>query len=97
MADTRVVPVGNVKYGLKAETTFGDSLDSSGADGTAYLTQPVLQAQKPTFNILRESRLLSGRGLMKHKSDTIVNTKGGTVTMPFDMIATPRTLGQHLL
>ena len=96
MADTRVVPVGNVKYGLKAETTFGDAIDSSGADGTAYLTQPVIQAQKPVFNILRESRLLSGRGLMKHKSDTIINTKGGTVTMPFDMVATPRTLGQHL-
>ena len=96
MADTRVVPVGNVKYGLKAETTFGNALDDSGADGTAYLTQPVIQAQKPVFNILRESRLLSGRGLMKHKSDTIINTKGGTVTMPFDMVATPRTLGQHL-
>ena len=96
MADTRVVPVGNVKYGLKAETTFGDALDNSGADGTAYLTQPVVQAQKPVFNIQRESRLLSGRGVMKHKDDTIINTKGGTVTMPFDMIATPTTLAQHL-
>jgi len=96
MADTTVVPVSAVKYGLKAETTFGDALDNDGADGTAYLTQPVIQAQKPAFNITRESRLLSGRGTMKHKSDTIVNAKGGTVTMPFDMIATPKTLAQHL-
>ena len=86
MADTRVVPVSAVKYGLKAETTFGDAIDNSGADGTPYLTQPVLQAQKPTFNIIRESRLLSGRGVMKHKDDTVVNTKGGTVTMPFEML-----------
>ena len=55
MADTRVVPVSAVKYGLKAETSFGVGLDSSGDDGTAYLTQPVLQAQKPVFNIQRES------------------------------------------
>lgn len=96
MADTRVVPVSAVKYGLKAETSFGVGLDSAGNDGTAYLTQPVIQAQKPTFNITRESRLLSGRGAMKHKSDTIVNAKGGTVTMPFEMIATPKTLAQHL-
>ena len=81
MADTRVLPVSGVKYGLKAETSFGVGLDSSGNDGTAYFTQPVVQAEKPTFNILRESRLLSG----------------GTVTMPFDMVATPRTLAQHLL
>ena len=97
MADTRVLPVSNVKYGLKAETSFGVGLDSSGNDGTAYLTQPVLQAQKPTFNILRESRLLSGRGLVKNAADTITNTRGGTVTMPFDMVATPRTLAQHAL
>jgi|TARA_R100001086_G_scaffold197544_1_gene114059 hypothetical protein len=97
MADTRVLPVSNVKYGLKAETSFGVGLDSDGNDGTAYLTQPVLQAQKPTFNILRESRLLSGRGLVKNAADTITNTRGGTVTMPFDMVATPRTLAQHAL
>ena len=65
MADTRVLPISNVKYGLKAETTFGVGLDSSGNDGTAYITQPVVQASKPTFNILRESRLLSGRVLSK--------------------------------
>jgi len=99
MADTRVVPVSSIKYGLKAETgsAFGVGLDSSGNDGTAYLTQPVLQAQKPTFNILRESRLLSGRGSVKNAADTITNLRGGTVTMPFEMLATPRTLAQHAL
>ena len=97
MADTRVLPISSVKYGLKAETSFGTGLDSSGADGTAYLTQPVVQAQKPTFNIQRESRLLSGRGSVKNAADTVVNTRGGTVTMPFEMLATPRTLAQHML
>jgi len=97
MADTRVLPVSSVKYGLKAETSFGVGLDSDGNDGTAYLTQPVVQAQKPTFNISRESRLLSGRGSVKNASDTIVNLRGGTVTAPFEMIATPRTLAQHAL
>jgi hypothetical protein len=97
MADTRVLPISSVKYGLKAETSFGTGLDSSGADGTAYLTQPVVQAQKPTFNIHRESRLLSGRGSVKNAADTVVNTRGGTVTMPFEMLATPRTLAQHML
>ena len=99
MADTRVLPVSSVKYGLKAETgsAFGVGLDSSGNDGTAYLTQPVIQAQKPTFNILRESRLLSGRGSVKNAADTITNLRGGTVTMPFEMVATPRTLAQHAL
>ena len=53
MADTRVLPVSGIKYGLKAETgsAFGVGIDHSGADGTNYLTQPVVQAQKPTFNI----------------------------------------------
>ena len=97
MADTRVLPVSSIKYGLKAETSFGVGLDSSGDDGTAYVTQPVVQAQKPTFNIMRESRLLSGRGTVKNAADTIKNLRGGTVTMPFDMIATPRTLAQHAL
>ena len=97
MADTRVLPVSSVKYGLKAETSFGVGLDSDGNDGTAYLTQPVVQAQKPTFNISRESRLLSGRGSIKNAADTITNLRGGTVTMPFEMVATPRTLAQHLL
>ena len=97
MADTRVVPISGINYGLKAETTFGTGLDSDGNDGTAYLTQPVVQAQKPNFNIFRESRLLSGRGSVKNAADTVINTRGGTITMPFDMMATPRTLAQHIL
>jgi len=97
MADTRVVAPNSVYYGLKAETSFGVGLDVSGDDGTAYLTQPVVQAQRPVFNIQRESRLLSGRGSVKNAADTIVNTRGGTVTMPFEMLATPRTLAQHCL
>ena len=97
MADSRVVAPSSVYYGLKAETSFGVALDSSGDDGTAYLTQPVVQAQKPVFNIQRESRLLSGRGSVKNAADTVVNTRGGTVTMPFEMLATPRTLAQHCL
>jgi len=97
MADTRVVPVSSIKYGLKAETAFGVALDSTSADDTAYLTQPVVQAQKPTFNILRESRLLSGRGSVKNAADTVTNTRGGTISMPFEMLATPRTLAQHCL
>jgi hypothetical protein len=56
-----------------------------------------MQAQKPTFNILRESRLLSGRGNVKNSADTIINKRGGTVTMPFEMIATPKTLAQHMV
>ena len=97
MADTRVLPISSVSYGLKAETSFGVGLDSSGDDGTAYLTQPVVQAQKPTFNIQRESRLLAGRGSVKNAADTIINLRGGSVTMPFEMLATPRTLAQHCL
>ena len=97
MADTRVLPVSNVKYGLKAETSFGVGIDSSGADSTNYLTQGVVQVQKPTFNIMRESRLLSGRGSVKNAADTVTNTRGGTVTMPFEMLATPRNLAQHAL
>ena len=96
MADTRVVAANSIYYGLKAETSFGVGIDVSGDDGTAYLTQPVVQAQKPVFNIQRESRLLSGRGSVKNAADTIINLRGGTVTMPFEMLATPRTLAQHM-
>ena len=39
MADTRVLPVSSIKYGLKAETSFGVGIDTSSNDGTAYLTQ----------------------------------------------------------
>ena len=97
MADTRVVAANSVYYGLKAETSFGVGLDTSSNDSTNYLTQPVVQAQKPVFNIQRESRLLSGRGSVKNAADTVINLRGGTVTMPFEMLATPRTLAQHML
>ena len=98
MADARVLPISNVKAGIKAETdgNFGVGLDSSGADGTAYRQLPIVQVQKPTFNITRESRLLSGKGSIKNATDTIISQKGGTVTMPFEMIATPELLSQHL-
>ena len=100
MADARVVPISNVRCGIKAEdgggNGFGQGIDQSGGDGTAYRQLPIVQVQKPTFNITRESRLLSGRGSIKNASDTIINTRGGTVTMPFDMIATPKLLVQHL-
>ena len=94
--DTTIVPISDVKVGIKGETSFGVGLDSAGNDGTAYRQLPIVQPTKPTFNVTRESRLLSGRGLVKNSSDTILNTRGGTVTMPFDMIATPKLLAQHL-
>ena len=98
MADARVLPVSQIIAGIKAETdgNFGVGLDNSGADGTAYRQLPIVQVEKPTFNITRESRLLSGRGTVKNADDTIINMKGGTVTMPFDMLATPKLLVQHL-
>ena len=93
---TTVVPISDVKVGIKGETSFGVGLDSSGADGTAYRQLPVVQATKPTFNITRESRLLSGRGLVKNAADTIITAKNGTVTAPFEFLATPELLLQHL-
>ena len=93
---TTVIPISDVKMGIKGETTFGTGLDSSGADTTAYRQLPVVQAAKPTFNITRESRLLSGRGTVKNAADTIITAKGGTVTCPFDFVATPNLLLQHL-
>jgi len=93
---TTVIPISDVKMGIKGETTFGAGLDSSGADGTAYRQLPVVQATKPTFNITRESRLLSGRGTVKNAADTVITAKGGTVTAPFEFIATPELLLQHL-
>ena len=92
-----VIPISDVKLGIKGETTFGTGIDSSGADGTAYRQLPVLQAQKPTFNITRESRLLSGRGTVKNAADTVITAKGGTVTCPFEFLATPELKLQHLL
>ena len=92
-----VIPISDVKMGIKGEATFGTGIDSSGADGTAYRQLPVVQATKPTFNIHRESRLLSGRGTVKNAADTVITTKGGTVTAPFDFLATPELLLQHLV
>ena len=94
---TTVIPISDVKMGIKGETTFGTGIDSSGNDGTAYRQLPVVQATKPTFNITRESRLLSGRGTVKNAADTIITAKGGTVTCPFDFVATPELLLQHLV
>ena len=94
---TTVIPISDVKLGIKGETTFGTGIDSSGADGTAYRQLPVLQATKPTFNITRESRLLSGRGTVKNAADTVITAKGGTVTCPFDFLATPELMLQHLV
>tara|TARA_R100000781_G_scaffold108724_3_gene73398 strand:- start:1094 stop:2182 length:1089 start_codon:yes stop_codon:yes gene_type:complete len=97
MADARILPISDVKIGIKGESTFGTGLDSSGNDGTAYRQLNVVQASKPTFNITRESRLLSGRGTIKNAADTVIDMKGGTVVTPFEMIATPKLLVQHLV
>ena len=94
--NAKVMPISNVVAGIKAETSFGAGLDSSGDEGTAFRQLPIVQVQKPVFNITRESRLLSGRGLIKNSNDTIITSRGGTVTMPFEMIATPKLLSQHL-
>ena len=96
MADARVLPISDVKVGIKAESSFGVGLDSAGNDGTAYRQLPVMQPSKPTFNVTRESRLLSGRGTVKNAADTLINTRGGTVVTPFEMVATPKLLAQHL-
>ena len=96
MASTKVMPISKVVAGIKAETSFGVGLDSSGDEGTAFRQLPIVQVQKPVFNITRESRLLSGRGLVKNSNDTIITSRGGTVTMPFEMVATPKLLSQHL-
>ena len=98
---TAVRPPQGIRLGLKAETAFGVGLDTdlaSGGDTTAYLLQPVLSPPTPPiFNTFRESRLAAGRGTVKNAADTIVNHRGGTITMPFEMYATPRTLAQHCL
>lgn len=94
---TTVTPQGSVRMGIKGETTFGTALDASGADSTAYRQLPVVTATKPTFNVTRESRLLSGKGTMKDLADTVQTRKNGTVTTPFEFIATPELLLQHLI
>ena len=94
--DQTVIPISNVKLGIKQETTFGTLLDSDGTNTQAFRQLPIVQAQKPTFNITRESRLLSGRGTVKNAADTVITNKNGTVTCPFDFLATPELLLEHL-
>tara|TARA_R100001594_G_scaffold138367_1_gene181979 strand:- start:1542 stop:2633 length:1092 start_codon:yes stop_codon:yes gene_type:complete len=92
-----VIPISDVKLGIKAESTFGTLLDSDGTNTQAFRQLPVVQATKPTFNITRESRLLSGRGTVKNAADTIITNKNGTVTCPFDFVATPELMLEHLV
>ena len=95
---TTVTPISKLRMGIKGETTFGKCLDFDDLeDATAYRQLPVTQADKPTFNIHRESRSLSGRGTIKDATDTVIERKNGTVTCPFDFIATPELLLQHLV
>ena len=94
--DQTVIPISDVKLGIKAESTFGQLLDNDGTNTQAFRQLPVVQATKPTFNITRESRLLSGRGTVKNAADTVITAKGGTVTCPFEFLATPELLLQHL-
>lgn len=94
--DTGVNIISDVKVGIKGETSFGVGLDVSGADTTAYRQLPVVQPTKPTFETTRQSRLLSGRGSVKNAADTIMTARGGSVSMPFEFIATPKLLAQHL-
>ena len=94
--NTTVTAVSDVKIGIKGETTFGTALDASSNDSTAYRTLPLVTATKPTFNITRESRLLSGRGNVKNAADTILERRNGTITTPFEFIATPELMLQHL-
>jgi len=86
------------RVGILGETSYGVSLDSSGADGKNYRKLPVVQAVPPTISRVRESRLLSGAGLVKKSTDTFIaaSGRGGTVTMPFDMLATPKLTSQML-
>ena len=93
---TTVTPISDVKLGILAEETFGTLADTDKTDALAYRQLPIVQPTKPTFNITRESRLLSGRGTVKNAADTIITDKNGTVTCPFDMVATPELLLQHL-
>tara|TARA_Y100000310_G_scaffold242269_1_gene246414 strand:- start:34 stop:1134 length:1101 start_codon:yes stop_codon:yes gene_type:complete len=94
---TTVTAASDVKVGILGEATFGTVGDVSGSDGQAYRTLPMVTATKPTFNITRESRLLSGRGNVKNAADTVITRKNGTVVTPFEFIATPELLLQHLV
>ena len=91
----------DAQLGIRGETAFGSTIDADSdtdsIDSTAYRRIPMSTVTKPTFNVTRESRMLSGRGAMKETADTVLITKGGTVTCPFDFIATPELLAQHLV
>ena len=52
----------DAQIGIKGETSFGAGVDTSSNDGTNYRRIPMVEAPKPTFNVTRESRMLSGRG-----------------------------------
>ena len=98
--DLTVKHAQDAMLGIKGEAAFGTTIDAGAdtdnEDVTAYRRLPMAEAPKPTFNVLRESRMLSGRGAMKESTDTLLVTKGGSVTCPFDFIATPEFLAQHL-
>ena len=97
MAVSKTVLAANEpKIGIKAETSYGVALDSTGNDGTAYRRLPVAQAVKPKWDTARTSRLLSDRGLVKNAADSYQTDKGGTVTAPFEFWATPKLLAQFL-
>ena len=44
-----VIPISDVKLGIKSESTFGTLLDSDGTNTQAFRQLPVVQATKPTF------------------------------------------------
>lgn len=95
---TNVTPHSKVRVGIKGETTFGTALEAHAtSDSNNYRQLPLVTPTKPTFNITRESRLLSGKGTMKDLDDTVLTRKNGTVTTPFEFIATPELLLQHLI
>ena len=95
--DKTIIPISDVKLGIKADTTFGVVLDNDGTNTQNFRQLPVVQATKPTFNVHRESRLLSGRGTVKNAADSVLSTRNGTVTCPFDFIATPQLMLEHLV
>tara|TARA_R100000152_G_C6782207_1_gene219009 strand:+ start:4500 stop:5615 length:1116 start_codon:yes stop_codon:yes gene_type:complete len=99
--DTTVKNAQDAQVGILSEATFGVSLDADAdadnTDSSAYRRIPMATVTKPTFEVLRESRMLSGRGSIKDAGDTLLVTKGGQVTMPFEFIATPELMLQHLM
>ena len=93
----RVVGAQEPIIGIKAETSYGVAIDGGDPDGTDFRKLPLVQAQRPAFNIIRESRLLSGRGMVKNSADQYSTGIGGTVVTPFDFWATPKLLSQILV